>query len=344
MNWLTIIVPVACTLHRISLPPSTLCLTDFRVVSLTLHPSRVSSIRSPGNPPLDGSIPADSTGRLETLKRQLLRDPDWAAVSAARPLEITFASPQEAEHFGKRRRLTERDQKRLSADHGNRPTLAFPRAHYWRESRDTDTILEQIEIEITGQPGSQRSKDSKGSHTGLHGLANHDFPQSPSLPRPRLSTNGQYVHPSMSDLSVSKAPNSARSTIPRRRHFETEEHELEEQTTRSPRWSNSVLPREPSNPKETLPASPALIPTDSLSKGTQSWLPQPTHRAFPSSPLLRRSEAAKTPRIAPHMPDFGQNSSDPYIRRIEEDCPTAPVKIFGQLVRMRICHDSEELM
>lgn len=334
---------MASTLHRITLQPSTLCLTDFRVVALTLHPSRVSSIRSPSNPLLDGSIPADNTVRLETLKRQLLRDSDWAAVSAARPLEITFASPQEAEHFGKRRRLTAGDQKRLSDDHGNRPTLAFPKEHYWRESRDTGTALDQIEIKITGQPWSQLSKDRKGSHRGAHGSANHDFLQSPRLSRPRLSTNAQNLPSSMSDHRVSQAPNSTRSTIPRRRHFETEEHELEEQITRNPLWSNSVPPQELScNPTETLPASPALIPTDSLSNGTQSWLPQPAHRPFPSSPLLHRSEATKIPGIASHMPGFSQNSSDPYIRRIEEDCPTAPVKIFGQLVRMRGSHDSTE--
>lgn len=300
------------------------------------------SIRSPRDPPLDGSIPVDGTGRLETLKRRLLRDPDWAAVSAARPLEITFASPQEAEHFGKRRRLTERDQKRLSADHGNRPTLAFPKAHYWRESRDTDTALDQIEIKITGQPGTQRSKDSKGSHTCPHGSANHDFPQSPSLPRPRLSATGQYVPPFISGLRLSQAPNSARSPIPRRRHFDIiEEQELREKITRTPRRSNSIPPREPScSPMETLPASPSLIPTDSLSNGTQSWLPQPTHRPFPSSPLLRRAEAAKSPAVASHVPYSSHNSSDPFIRRTEEICPVAPVKIFGQLVRMRSGDDS----
>lgn len=233
----------------------------------------------------------------------------------------------------------------MSDDHRNRPTLAFPGAHYWRESRDPDAALDQIEIKITSQPGSQRSKDSKGTHTCTHGFANHDFPQIPRLPRPRLSTNCQYAPPSMSGHRVSQAANYARPTIPRRRRFEAEEHELEEQITRSPRWSNSIPPREPSyNPMETLPASPALIPTDSLSDGTQSWLLQPTHRPFPSSPLLRRSEAAKAPGIATHVPDFSENSSDPYIRPIEEVCLTAPVKIFGQLVRMRSSRDSAELL
>ncbi|KAJ5459586.1 uncharacterized protein N7458_001138, partial [Penicillium daleae] len=120
------------------------------------------STTSPRSSLLAGSIPVDSTGRLKTLKRRLLQDPDWAAVAAARPLKVTFTSAREAEHFGKRRRLTEEDRKRLSATHGNQAILAFPRSHYWR---DRESSLDKIQIKITSQPASQHLQNSQCQQT-----------------------------------------------------------------------------------------------------------------------------------------------------------------------------------
>lgn len=289
-------------------------------------------------------MPVDSTGRLETLKRRLLQDPDWAAVAAARPLKVTFTSAREAEHFGKRRRLTEKDRKRLSATHGNQAILAFPRSHYWR---DRESSLDKIQIKITGQPASQHLQNSQGqqTHPGRH--ANHDFPQSPDLPGPRLSANARCSAHSRSDLSASEAPPSASLPIQHKRHFTVEDQVLGEQTDQGLRLpSSSHQPRrKPScSPTETLPVSPTLIATDSLStNGTQSWLPQPTRRTFPSSPLLQRAKNVHTLAMASRMPYPSQNSSDPFAPRVQDTSPAWPVKIFGQLVRMCSIDEAEPL-
>lgn len=100
------------------------------------------------------------------MKRRLLQDPDWGAVSAARPLKIVFASVEETERFGKRRRLNDTDRKRLSAGCGNRP---FPRlAKSRQQGRDIpphDTTLDQIQIQINGRPTGHHSSDSQALST-----------------------------------------------------------------------------------------------------------------------------------------------------------------------------------
>jgi hypothetical protein len=180
---------------------------------------------------LAGSVSADSTSHLDILKRQLLQDPDWAAVSAARPLEVRFASAQEAERFGKRRRLTETDRKRLSATHVNQRTPAFPKSDDWREN---ENALDRIQIKITGQPGSQHLQNGQGLQIPRHRHANHDLSQSPDLPRPRLSANARYSAHLRSDPSSTVAPPSTESIIPHRRHFAIENQVLQEQMDCSP--------------------------------------------------------------------------------------------------------------
>lgn len=125
-----------------------------------------------------------------------------------------------------------------------------------------------------------------------------------------------------------------------------EDQVLQKQMDRGPH----LLPpqrqqREPScSSTEPLPASPTLIATDSLSTnetGTQSWLPQPTRRTFPSSPLVSRAVAANTPAMASHVPYQSQDSSEPFTRRTEETNPVVPVRIFGQLVRLCSVHEAK---
>lgn len=292
-----------------------------------------------------GSVPAVSTGRLDNVKRRLLQEPDWAAVSAARPLEIAFTSAHEAEHFGKRRKLTETDRKRLSATYGNQTTLAFSKSHYWK---DRVNPLDQIQIKITGQPGSQHPQNSQGIHTPPDRCANQGFPRSqiPDLPRSRLSANAQHCAHLRSDLSASEAPPSTESPIqPTRRR--TIEDEVLGGPGHGPQLSSShqQLQRESScSPTETLPASPTLIAIESLyTTGTQSWLPQPTRRAFPSSPLFSRSQAVNPPARVSHVPSHNQKSSDPFTHCAEDTSPATPVQIFGQLVQMRSTDGAERL-
>ena len=262
------------------------------------------STTSPGSSPLAGSMPVDNIGRLKTLKRRLLQDPDWAAVAAARPLKVTFAQAQEAEHFGKRRRLTETDRKRSSATRGNRTILAFPKSHYWTHE---ESPLDKIQIQITAQPARQHLQNSQGLQTPTGRHANHDFPQSPDLPGPRLPANARRSARWRSDLSASDAPPASLPTY-QRQNLTVEDQVLGEQTDGGQRRpSSSHQPRrEPScSPTETLPVSPTLIATDSLTTdGTQSWLPQSTRRTFPSSPLLQRVEASNALSMASRMPSF----------------------------------------
>lgn len=279
------------------------------------------------------------------MKRRLLQEPDWAAVSAARPLEIAFTSAHEAEHFGKRRKLTETDRKRLSATYGNQTTLAFSKSHYWK---DRVNPLDQIQIKITGQPGSQHPQNSQGIHTPPDRCANQGFPRSqiPDLPRSRLSANAQHGAHLRSDLSASEAPPSTESPIQPTRRL-TIEDEVLGGPGHGPQLSSShqQLQRDSScSPTETLPASPTLIAIESLyTTGTQSWLPQPTRRAFPSSPLFSRSQAVNPPARVSHVPSHNQKSSDPFTHCAEDTSPATPVKIFGQLVQMRSTDEAERL-
>ncbi|KAJ5161306.1 hypothetical protein N7492_006698 [Penicillium capsulatum] len=90
---------------------------------------------------------------METLKRQLLEDPDWASVSASRPLELSFASVHETKQFGKRRRLNNTDRRRLAATRDNQslPTL-FESYRTSRRASEQDICLDGLNIEINGRP------------------------------------------------------------------------------------------------------------------------------------------------------------------------------------------------
>ncbi|OQD96686.1 hypothetical protein PENSOL_c015G04939 [Penicillium solitum] len=101
---------------------------------------------------------------LTEVKRQLLKEPDWAAVSATRPLELAFTSVEEVERFGKRRKLNDKDRKRMVAANNNGSTF-FERPKPSRRGRNSslviDTIEEDIQFEINGRPVAQ-SNDSSG--------------------------------------------------------------------------------------------------------------------------------------------------------------------------------------
>ncbi|QQK47388.1 palmitoyl-protein thioesterase 1 [Penicillium digitatum] len=114
-----------------------------------------------------GSQSTHSDNDLTEVKRQLLKEPDWAAVSATRPLELGFTSVEEVERFGKRRKLNEKDRKRLVAANNNGSTL-FGRPRPLRRGRNSssviDTIEEDIQFEFNRQPVAQ-SNDSSGVAT-----------------------------------------------------------------------------------------------------------------------------------------------------------------------------------
>ncbi|KAJ5815834.1 hypothetical protein N7447_008067 [Penicillium robsamsonii] len=99
---------------------------------------------------------------LSEVKRQLLKEPDWAAVSVTRPLELAFTSVEEVERFGKRRKLNDKDRKRLVAN--NNEAIFFERPRPPRRSRNSssviDTTKEDIQFEINGRPVAQSNGSS----------------------------------------------------------------------------------------------------------------------------------------------------------------------------------------
>lgn len=110
-------------------------------------------------------MPIAGETQLDSVKRQLLQHPDWAAVSAARPLEIAFNPPEEIERFGKRRKLNDHDRRRLSAAHGHRSLSGL--ATLCRTGRDTsprEVALDQIKIRIDGRLAGHHSS-SQGKST-----------------------------------------------------------------------------------------------------------------------------------------------------------------------------------
>ncbi|KAJ5950172.1 uncharacterized protein N7479_008585 [Penicillium vulpinum] len=112
---------------------------------------------------LTGGQSAHSGNDLSEIKRQLLKEPDWAAVSVTRPLELAFTSVEEIERFGKRRVLNDKDRKRLMAANNNGSTL-FERPRPPPRGRNSssviDTIEEDIQFEFSGRPVAQSNDGS----------------------------------------------------------------------------------------------------------------------------------------------------------------------------------------
>lgn len=114
------------------------------------------------------SIPIGRGKDLDNLKRRLLQDRDWAAVSAARPLEIAFSSAQETERFGKRRKLNDADRERLSASNRDGPSGRLPGLsifHQRNGSYELGIKRDHIKIRIDGEPAGLCSSDSQGMAT-----------------------------------------------------------------------------------------------------------------------------------------------------------------------------------
>jgi hypothetical protein len=102
---------------------------------------------------------------LSNSKRQLLKEPDWGAVSATRPLELAFTTVEEVERFGKRRRLNDNDRRRLVAAKDNRSTF-FELPKYPRRERHPSSIIdtvEDIQIQINGRPVGTHVNNSSGA-------------------------------------------------------------------------------------------------------------------------------------------------------------------------------------
>lgn len=143
---------------------------------------------------------------LDTVKRQLLQDPDWATVSAARPLEITFTPAEEIEQFGKRRKLNDHDRKRLSAAHGHRSLSGL--ATLCRNDRDASSKeagLDQIKIRIDGRPAGLHSS-GQGKSTNLSSSQSMLLDHETSLVPDPSARNSERCRPGYERVAKSSQP------------------------------------------------------------------------------------------------------------------------------------------
>lgn len=135
------------------------------------------------------------TNELDTLKRRLLQQSDWAAVSAACPLETKFATARELEQFGKRRKLTDSDRQRQAVEHGDKSLRGWAnhRTNYTRPVQQ-DTGLSHLKVHIDGQlagsisPGTHVPTTQTSSYSMLLDQDEPVSPFSPSLPAQPKST------------------------------------------------------------------------------------------------------------------------------------------------------------
>ncbi|KAL4931078.1 uncharacterized protein BDV17DRAFT_20327 [Aspergillus undulatus] len=94
---------------------------------------------------------------------------DWAAVGAARPVQVAFRAEEDMQRFGKRRRLTKRDHERLHTDTAT--ATALPLRHRAREDTRFEgvgghEVHEDLEIRIDGRRLGQQYADIDGDSGG----------------------------------------------------------------------------------------------------------------------------------------------------------------------------------
>ncbi|RAH63712.1 uncharacterized protein BO66DRAFT_396768 [Aspergillus aculeatinus CBS 121060] len=96
--------------------------------------------------------------RLDRLRRELLKKPDWAAVAAARPIQIAFPTPESQARFGKRRKITESDRTRLGTS-GSRSVHVV--RHRKRKGSPMEAVdFSQMSLRINGKRVVKRNTDS----------------------------------------------------------------------------------------------------------------------------------------------------------------------------------------
>ncbi|KAL3482227.1 hypothetical protein BJX99DRAFT_84159 [Aspergillus californicus] len=138
----------------------TISMTEGQGGGKTSHPADLESRATPAEPQTalktNGTHASRPPDRLEQIKRRLLETPDWGAIGAARPVQVSFTPQEERERFGKRRRLTKKDHERL-----NTPTFTRPRVR--KAMPPEDNIHEKLEIRIDGRrlgQGTVRNQES----------------------------------------------------------------------------------------------------------------------------------------------------------------------------------------
>lgn len=127
---------------------------------ITRRTTRTSSF------PINTRKSSRNSANLDGIKRQLLKETDWAAVSAARPLKMTFTPLEELERFGKRRRLTDADRRRLASSNTRlfTPEFTIPRARQREDTVSEAGAVGDMDIRINAHRSDARliKKGSQG--------------------------------------------------------------------------------------------------------------------------------------------------------------------------------------
>ncbi|KAJ6112224.1 hypothetical protein N7523_008285 [Penicillium sp. IBT 18751x] len=318
-------------------------------------------------PPRLPAVSIKSGTRLDSVKRQLLLDPDWATISAARPLEIAFTSAEEIEQFGKRRKLNDHDRQRLSAAESYHALSGSARlCRSGREIYSREVRPDQIEIWIDGRPAGLHSS-SQGQSTNVPSsqsmLLDHEtYPSARKTERNFLDGSDRTPVCAMTeplDDTISGAPHKDRfltsSANPSERSFDRVESKIQRQSATDQllqaghiTFDDQALAERRGpvtaldhralscSPTTTLVASPAPSNFPFLShRETFSWLQYPRHFNDLSSPNLGRLHTSSLREsIADRSPYT--NSPAHIFREVPAyNSPREPVWLFGQLIDVR---------
>ncbi|PLB40678.1 uncharacterized protein BDW47DRAFT_100638 [Aspergillus candidus] len=246
--------------------------------------------------------PLKTTTPTDLLKQQLLQKSDWAAVSAARPLQISFAPAEETGRFGKRRRLTDSDRKRLRS-HQSRPG----ETHVVWKSRQEDNLsdagtINKLDIRFNGQRPHAGRMSSQLADKGLASSQPMLLDSGPLDTPPENDRNGQlwgdrplspfpgreslrFDSPNLySPSSRGTSPPIEEQVLPPRRHFTLDDQLIAEQEGRLNILHYSHPPTEDlhhvdnyhySPPQETEANRQDQTTGDTQSFSGNHWLPNP---------------------------------------------------------------------
>ncbi|KAI9040705.1 uncharacterized protein KD926_007786 [Aspergillus affinis] len=116
-------------------------------------------------PPLESFQQSQPVSRLDSIKHQLLNTRDWAAVAVSKPLEVAFTRTEEIERFGKRRKLTDADRRRLADAENIVSRIERPFRKTWGD-KDTASemrTIKNLNIRINGRKVPAESLPSESS-------------------------------------------------------------------------------------------------------------------------------------------------------------------------------------
>ena len=300
---------------------------------------------------------AAATGpdRLRGLKRRRLVNAkiDGAAISAVRPAEIAFTPVEELEHFGKRRKLTDMDRKRLTVG-GRRPSQVSTTVRQLSpsEMRTVQGMDMRITMHLPGHYSQVQSSQSMllESASSSEGASATEEVLAPELdlyhsssPAPRSATPSHVTgsSPIRQEASDRSSNHSDRHSSPQpetQRRFTIDDQVLAERkgvadSIKSDHHQPSVLAERDGAVDSSYTRGPSRVP-DTIRTSIRLTLPRNTSQAIP------RFTAADG-RSPPTSKSTWMASPNPRLPRYHGTypCPNAgldvmdyPAKIYGQAI------------